>query len=172
MRFHWLICRNYIIYNKSNLKAIQALWSVLSWGLGSVHFSHGRLEFVLIFGPYLSDSVFAVEALSYHFVSSDELVDLAGQLIVLVGDHSDVIVHGVDFNLKVGVVLKKSLVWISGPFKLFSHVHQLVLLLPDPNFKLLDLSRDLNVWVALRVNAPLQVLVLLLIPLFKSLKVV
>ena len=41
------------------------------------------------------------------------------------------IVHGVDLDLEVGIVLKEGTVRVASAFELFSHVEQLVLLLSD-----------------------------------------
>ena len=60
-----------------------------------------------------------------------ELVDLPRQFIVLVADHANVIVHGVDLNLEVGIVFQEGAVRVAGALELFSHVKQLVLLLSD-----------------------------------------
>ena len=70
------------------------------------YLGHGLLEIVLVPLSEFSDSVLTVESLSDDFISLHKLVNLASELIILVGDDTDVIVHRVNFNLKVGVVLQ------------------------------------------------------------------
>ena len=99
-----------------------------------VHVGHRLLQVVVIFLPELHHSILAIKSLSDHFVCLDDLINLPSQLIVLMTDHSDMIVHRVDFHLEIGVVLKKCTVRVSGALELLPHVEQLVFLLPDLHF--------------------------------------
>ena len=140
------------------------------WGTRSVLFSKrwANWRFAVDFGKWLLHLVvvafanlghtsLSVETLSYDFIGLDKLVDLSGELIVLVTDDSNVTIHGVDLDLEIGIVLDESRVWIACSFKLFAHVHELVFLLPDLGFKLLDGSGKFNILAAFVVDAALQV---------------
>jgi hypothetical protein len=70
----------------------------------------GLLQIVIVLLSKLHHTVLAVQSLSDHLVCLHELVDFAGQFVILVANHSDVVVHRVNFNLKIGVVLQKSAV--------------------------------------------------------------
>ena len=120
----------------------------------------------------LLDSILTIKSLSNHFISLDKLVNLSGQLIVLVGHHSDVVVHGVNLDLKVCVVLKEGRVGVSGTLKLLAHVHQLVLLLSNLHLKLFDGTTELHVLAALSIDSPLKVSILILVTLLQALQVV
>ena len=62
-------------------------------GLAMVHVCHGLLQVVVILLTELHNSIFAIEALANHFVCLYKLVNFSRQLIVLVADDADVIVH-------------------------------------------------------------------------------
>jgi hypothetical protein len=99
-----------------------------------VNVSHRLLQVVVILLPQLHDSILAVEALTNHLICLDELINFSGQLVILVTDDSNVIVHGVDLHLQIGIVLQKGTVRVAGAFELFSHIQKLVLFLTDLNF--------------------------------------
>lgn len=89
------------------------------------------LQVVVILFSKLHDTVLSVQSLSDNFVCLNELVDLTGQFVVLVADDADVVVHRVNLDLEVGVVLEECAVGVTGTLKLFAHVKELVLLLAD-----------------------------------------
>ena len=59
---------------------------------------------MVVSGSDLLDSGLAVQSLSDSFVGLHELIEFLGQLLILVGNHSDVVVEGVDLDLQIGVV--------------------------------------------------------------------
>ena len=99
-----------------------------------VHVGHRLLQVVVIFLAELHHSILAIKSLSDHFVCLDKLINLSSQLIVLMTDDSDMIVHRIDLHLEIGVVLEECTVRVSGALKLLPHVEQLVFLLPDLHF--------------------------------------
>ena len=99
-----------------------------------VHISHRLLQVVVIFLTKLHNSVFAIKALANHFICLYKLVDLPRQLVVLMADDADVIVHRVNFNLQVCIVLQEGAVRVSGSLQLLAHVQKLVFLLSNLNF--------------------------------------
>lgn len=72
-----------------------------------VHLLDRLLQVVIILLTKLHDTVLPIEALTDDFVCLHELVDFTSKFVVLVADNSDMVVHGVDLNLEVGIVLKK-----------------------------------------------------------------
>ena len=104
-----------------------------NWGLAMVDVLHWLLQVVVVLLSELHDSVLAIQSLPNNFIRLNELVDFPRQFIVLVADHANVIVHGVDLDLEVGIVFKKSTVRVASAFELFSHVEQLVFFLSDFN---------------------------------------
>ena len=68
------------------------------------------LQIVVVSLTNLLDAVLSVQSLPDDLVGLHELVDLLGQLVVLVTDNSDVVVHRFDLNLKVRVVFEEGLV--------------------------------------------------------------
>ena len=60
--------------------------------------------------------MFAIKSGANHFVCLHKLIYLSGQLVVLVADDTDVVVHGIDLNLEVGIVFEKSAVRVTGTF--------------------------------------------------------
>ena len=67
----------------------------------------GRVELMIVSGSDLLDSGFAIQSHSDSFVGLHKLIQLLGQLLVLHSDDSDVVVQGVDLDLKVGVVIEE-----------------------------------------------------------------
>ena len=102
-----------------------------NWGLAMVDVLHWLLQVVVVLLPELHDSILAVQPLPYNFIRLHELVDFPRQFIVLVADHANVIVHGVNLDLEIGIVFKEGTVRVASAFELFSHVKQLILLLSD-----------------------------------------
>ena len=78
--------------------------SVSDWRPAVAHFSVGLLQVVVVSLTDFLDTILPVESLSYHFVCLDELINLFGQLVILMAYNSNVIVHRFNFNLKVRVV--------------------------------------------------------------------
>ena len=87
--------------------------------------------------------------MSDGFVGLHKLVQFFGQLLVLVSDHSDVVVQRIDFDLQVRVVVQQCRVGVPGALQLFPHVHNLVLLGSDLGLEFLDVVCQLNVPAAL-----------------------
>ena len=85
--------------------------------MGRNSLSHGRLRLlnVSIGGGQLlvipcsdfMNSSLAVKPLSNCFVGLHELVKFLCQLVILVCDHSDMIVQGVNLNLKIRIVVQQ-----------------------------------------------------------------
>jgi len=96
-----------------------------------VDLSDGLLQVVVVLLAEFHHAVLAVQSLPDHFVCLHELVDLAGELVVLVAHHPNVVVHRVDFHLEVSVVLQKGTVRVPGTLQLLPHVKKLILLLSD-----------------------------------------
>lgn len=96
-----------------------------------MHFLDGLRQLVVIFLADLLHSVLPVKPLSDNFICLHELVDLAGQFVVLVAHDADVVVHAVDLDLQVGVVFHKCTVRVPSALQLLAHVQKLVLFLSD-----------------------------------------
>ena len=75
--------------------------------LGLLHVAIRLCELLIISGSDLMNSSLAVKSLSDGFVSLNKLVQFLSQLIILVGDHLDMVVQGINFNLQVGVVVEQ-----------------------------------------------------------------
>jgi len=114
-------------------RSVSRLWlsSETDGRLAVLNLCDRLLQVVIVFFPELHHAVLAVQSLSDYFVRLHELVDLTSQLVILVANHSNVVVHRVDFDLKIGVVLQKSIVRVSGTLQLLPHVEQLILFLTD-----------------------------------------
>ena len=84
-----------------------ATCSVANGRLAVVDLGNRLLQVVVVLFAQLGNAVLPVQPLPNHLVCLDELVDLAGQLVVLVADDADVVVHRVDLDLKIGVVLEQ-----------------------------------------------------------------
>ena len=93
----------------------------------------------------LLNSGLSIESHPDSFVSLNELVKFSGEFLVLDGDHSDVVVQGVDLDLEVRVVVEEGAVGVTGTFQLFSHVHDLVLFSADLCLEVLNGSSELNI---------------------------
>ena len=79
-----------------------------NWRLAVAYLSHRFMKVVLISLSEFLNSVFTVKSLSDNFIGLHELVNLSSEFIVLMSDNTDVVVHGVNFNLQVCIVLKES----------------------------------------------------------------
>lgn len=88
------------------------------------------------------------------------------------GDHADVVVQRVDFNLQVTIVIQQRRVAISSSFQLLPHIHDLVLLGSDLGLQFLDVVGQVNVATTLRVDSLLQVHVLVSVLLLQGPEVV
>ena len=109
------------------------LCSVAGGRLAAVNFRHRLLQVIVILIAKLIDAIFPIEALTDDLVCLHELVDFASEFIILVADDADVVIHRVDLNLEVGIVLKQSTIGVAGTFELLAHVEELILLLSDFN---------------------------------------
>lgn len=96
-----------------------------------MHFLNRLRQIVFIFISQFHNAALSIQSLSDNLVRLHELVDFSSELIVLVADDSDVVVHGVDFDLEIGIVLEKGAVRVTGTLKLLAHVQKLVLLLAN-----------------------------------------
>ncbi len=105
--------------------------SVSNRGLAFVDFLNRLGQIVIVFISQLHHAALPVQSLSDNLVRLHELVDFSGELIVLMADNSDVVVHGVDLDLEIGIVLEKGAVRVTGPLELLAHVQKLVLLLAN-----------------------------------------
>ena len=63
------------------------------------NFRNRLLQLIIIPIAQLLNAVFPIKSLSYDFISLDELVDFSRQLIVLMANNSNVIVHWLNFDL-------------------------------------------------------------------------
>ena len=88
-------------------------------------------QVVIVLLAKVGDTMLAIQTLSDHLVRLHKLIDLASKLVVLVANDSDMVVHRVDFDLQVCVVLQERTVRVTSTFQLLSHVKKLVLFLPD-----------------------------------------
>ena len=80
------------------------------WRSAVGHFMVRLLQIVVVPLTNLLDAVLSVQSLPDDLVGLHKLVDLLGQLVVLVTDNPDVVVHRFDLNLKVRVVFEEGLV--------------------------------------------------------------
>lgn len=85
--------------------------------------------------------------------------------------NSDVIVHTVNFDLHVGIGFNQGLIRVLASFKFAPQIHNLVFLSPDLCFEILQLRNKLQVCCRLRLRPPMQISVLLLVPLLECLQV-
>ena len=117
-------------------------------------------------------SSFSVKSLSDCLVCLNELIQFFCELFILMSDDSDVIIKGINFNLKIGVIVKKSWVAISCTFELFSHVHNLILLGSYLSLEFFYLIGQFNVSHTLRINSLLKVCVFISIFVFQTLQMI
>ena len=92
---------------------------------------HRLLQVIVVLLTKLCHAVFAIQPLPDDFICLHELINFTSQLIVLVGNDADMVVHRVDLDLEVSIVLEERTVRVASALKLFAHVQQLVLLLAD-----------------------------------------
>ena len=92
---------------------------------------HRLRQVVVVFLTQLAHTVLAVQSLSNYLVCLHKLVDFASELVVLVADYADVIVHGVNLDLEIGIVLEECTVRVTSTFQFLSHVQKLILFLTD-----------------------------------------
>jgi hypothetical protein len=79
------------------------LGSVMVGGRPTFHHLLAGAQLLIILVPQLDNTALAVKLLSDLLVGLNELIDLSRQLVILVANNPDVVVHGVDLNLQVGV---------------------------------------------------------------------
>ena len=127
---------------------------------------------MVVSGADLLHTGLAIKSGSDGLVGLDELIELSGELLVLNGDHTDVVVQGVNLDLEVGVVVEEGAVAITGTLEFLAHVHNLVLLGTDTGLEVLDGGGELDVTRAFAVDALLQVTVLVAVLVLKGLQVV
>lgn len=99
------------------------------------------------------------------------MVQLLGQVLVLVVQNSDMVVQSVDFHLQGSVRIGESRVGVSSSVQLLSQNHDSFLDLSDGSLQVLDLIIHIVVFPALIVIPPLDISVLVPIPLLKALQV-
>lgn len=133
---------------------------------------HAVCELVIVTGPNFLYSSLSIKSRPDGFVGLDKLIKLTSKLLVLNGDNSDVVVQGVNFDLKVGVVIQQSTVAVTGAFKLLSHVHYLILLGTDLCLKILDGGSELDIARSLRINSLLEISVLVSVLVLECFKVI
>lgn len=92
---------------------------------------HGLHQLLVISRSDFLNAGLPIKPLSDGLVRLDELIKLNGQILILLCDHSDMVVELVNLNLEIGVVVEESGVAVSSPLQLFLHMHDLVLLGPD-----------------------------------------
>jgi hypothetical protein len=92
-----------------------------------------------------------------------ELVNLSSQLVVLMRDHPDVIVHAVDFHLQICIRLDQCAIRVLSRLKFSLHIHDLIFLLPYLSFHVLNLCRQVDVLAPLRVYPALYLRIFLLV---------
>lgn len=129
-------------------------------------------QLLVVSSSDLLNSGFSVQSHSDSLVGLHELVQLFGQLLVLHGDHSDVVVQGVDLNLKIRVVIEQGRIAVPGTLQLLSHVHNLVLLSPDLGFKIFNTSGQFNVSLALGIDSLLKINIFISVFFLEGLQVI
>lgn len=146
--------------------------SLSNWWLALLNIGNGVWKLLIVSLSDLLNSGFAVESHSNGLVGLNELVELLGEFFVLEGDHTDVVVQGINFYLKVGVVIKESRVAVSGTLKLFSHVHNLIFLRSDLDLQLFNAVGEFDVSWALGIDSLLKINIFISIFLLKNLQMV
>ena len=116
-----------------------------NWRLALLNIGDGVGKLLVVSLSDLLNSSFAVKSHSNGLVGFNELVELLGEFFVLESDHTDMVVQGINFNLKVRVVIKESRVAVSGTLELFSHIHNLVLLSSDLALQLFNTVGEFDV---------------------------
>ena len=69
---------------------------------------------LVVSSPDLLNPGFAVKPLPDGLVGLNELVKLLREVLILNSDYSDMVVQGINFNLEVRIIVKKSRVAESG----------------------------------------------------------
>ena len=95
-----------------------------------------QLHFVLL--SEVEHPVLPVEAHSDGFIGLYEVVEFLGEVVILRGEHSDVVVEGVDLGLEVGVVVQEGGVGVAGAVEFLAHLDDLVFSDADLGFKVFD----------------------------------
>ena len=81
---------------------------VVGWGAtSSVHHLRAGPQLLVVLLSQFDDAVLSVELFSDLLVGGDELVDLSCELVILVGNDSNVVIHRVNFNLQVSIGLNQ-----------------------------------------------------------------
>jgi len=137
--------------------------------LAATHEVCAFTNLVLVLGAQLVHAAFAVELLPDLLVGRHESVNLSCELIVLVRDNTDVIVHGVDFHLQVGVGLNQRGVRVLRTLQLALQIHNLVFFRSNLDLQVLELSNELRVLVLLSLSSLMQIAVLLFVLLLELL---
>lgn len=96
-----------------------------------VNFCNRLVQIVIVLFPQLLHSALPVQSLSDHFVCLYELVDFSSELVVLVANHSDVVVHRINFNLQISIVFEQGTVRVTSSLEFLAHIQKLVFLLTD-----------------------------------------
>lgn len=93
-----------------------------------MNYTNGLSKLLIIASSDLLDSSFSVESHSDCLIGLNKLVQFLGEFLILNSDDSDVIVEGINLDLQIGVVVQQGRIAVSGTFKFFSHIHDLVFL--------------------------------------------
>ena len=109
--------------------------------LGLGHMVNRVCQLLVVARPNLGHAILAVKAGTDGLIGLHELVKLSGEFLILNSDDTNVVVERIDLDLQVRVVVEESRVTVSGAFKLFSHVHDLVFLGANLRFKVFDAGR-------------------------------
>lgn len=127
---------------------------------------------MIVAGSDLLDSGLSIKSHPDSFICLNELIQFSSELFVLDGDNSDVVVQGVDLDLKVRVVVEEGAVGVTGTFELFSHVHDLILFGADLCLEVLDGGSELDISRSLRIDSLLEIGVLISVLVLESLEMV
>jgi hypothetical protein len=125
-------------------------------------------QLLIILLSNLVHSGFSIQLLPNCLIGMHKLVDFSSQLIVLMGNYANVVVHRVNLNLQIGITLQKHTVVILRLFELSAHIHQVVIGLTDAKFNFLYLTSQLNILATLHIISLLNVLILFFIALFQT----
>ena len=133
---------------------------------------HRLLQLVIVPIAELFDAILSVQPLPDDFVGLDKLVNLPGQFIILVAHNPDMVIHGLNLDLQIRIVLQQGRVGVACSLQLLSHVHELVLFLTNFHLQLLDGSTELDILAAFLVDSLLKFTIFFLVALLKALEVV
>ena len=68
---------------------------------------HRLLQLVIVPIAKLFDAILSVQPLPDDFVGLDKLVNLPGQFIILVAHNPDMVIHGLNLDLQIRIVLQQ-----------------------------------------------------------------